>query len=237
MDNDKMKTIKINDDLSINFHSSNVSSAKYSIKLPKINFRLHKQNLIESKEPTIINNYYDFENQTIQIKKFETKQTQISINKKKKNTTLKSLPKEQRKTDIKHKAHVLQEKLLRHCFFHKKNKSEESLIINTSNNDSTNKNDNTTNHSEIKYYHLMNLESDRFLFLKDSLKGKKSRNTNQLLHNSNSQPILNRNIKKINENGLTSLRKRTYYSFLKKIEETRNKIKEIQNKLKDINKV
>ena len=83
----------------------------------------------------------------------------------------------------------------------------------------------------------MNLESDRFLFLKDSLKGKKSRNTKQILHNSNSQPILNRNIKKINENGLTSLRKRTYYSFLKKIEETRNKIKEIQNKLKDINKV
>ena len=235
MDNDKMKTIKINDDLNINFHSSNVSSAKYSIKLPKIKFKLHKQNLIESKEPTIINNYYYFKNQTIQIKKFETKQTQISINKKK--NISKSLPREQRRTDIKHKAHVLQEKLLRHCFFHKKNKSEESLIINTSNENTMNKNDNTTNHSEIKYYHLMNLESDRFLFLKDNQKGKRSRNTMKLLHNSNSQPILERNIKKINANGLTSLRKRTYYSFLQKIEETRNKIKEIQNKLKDINKL
>ena len=59
----------------------------------------------------------------------------------------------------------------------------------------------------------------------------------KLLHNSNSQPILERNIKKINANGLTSLRKRTYYSFLQKIEATRNKIKEIQNKLKDINKL
>lgn len=244
-----MNVHKRNNNYTINYDSSNVSSAQYSFRLPFINDDIKNKNNIDKAYLQIIHyNYNKGEQFKTTEKKQKTKiyiskQTQISLKKKKKKL---ARIKEISFDMMQPKKKVLNEKLLKDCFYG----SKKILIDKISNNNEVStsflnmktketmfsahlKNSVNDEENSKKYYHLMKLEPDKcynniqynILHLK-----KKTKKINK----SKSQPLFDTKLKEMNTLGLQKLKNNNYKNFVKQIMYANSEVKAIQDQIKGV---
>lgn len=237
-----------NKNYTINYDSSNMTSAQYSFLLPFINDDTKNKNDSDKAYLQIIH-FNDNKSEQPKAKEknknaktYILKETEISLKKKKEKLTK---IKETSFETMKPKKKVLNEKVLKDCFygtekkiinkFSRNNASTSFLYMKTKETKFSEHLQNSVNGEENtkKYYHLMKLEPDKcynniqynILHLKKKKK---------IINKSRSQPLFNTKVKEMNTLDLPKLQKNKYKNLLKQINYANSEVKAVQNQIKEV---